>query len=484
MATAGASDGDETQRRERVKARWSMLRQALLGSSSGNDDAGSGNRNSSNNDNKFNEHSMNAFPGFHVIDRSILPREDVTFDCNEAFNECGENWNIVQNSFTSTEGHNVRFLTREVKEQQQNNQESTVQSRMEALLSHRNHGVDNTGNVRVWDAEGTLAGFLLSLVLEREDALKSEGKKRNAELLEMRDKLRSMMIDTPANDSKGEHPMCNLLELGAGQAGLAGLAMAAASLSLESRTDNGKNECTEKTTQMKQLHVVLTDGHPKCVDNNASCAKLMPKSELAKIQIDAQLLLWDSSSNGADACCGINKIIRDPTKMLNGNVTLCNTIDQSTEADGLYHLCLASDCVHFQEFHDGLLCTIARTLVVDGVALMCQPKRGASLQNFMKLVDAVNNAPHSSVDDKKASEALNCCKVTANGPLFHMVLFEDFYPKVSTMHTSLLFGAKHEPTYRYDPDRHQPLLLVLQKLRPYDENIDGELVRHQVKIRA
>ena len=175
---------------------------------------------------------------------------------------------------------------------------------------------------------------------------------------------------------------------------------------------------------------------------------------ISQAQVEANLLLWDSSSKGADACGQINNIVK-------GTVTSNATVD-----GGQYQICLASDCVHFQDFHDGLLLTIARTLAVNGVALLCQPRRGTSLQNFMTLVDAVND----SNDDQ----------------LFEMTLFEDFYPKVSDMHTSLLLEAEEGASNKnriYDPNWHRPLLLVLQKLRPYSEEIDGEVARQHVKTR-
>ena len=135
--------------------------------------------------------------------------------------------------------------------------------------------------------------------------------------------------------------------------------------------------------------------------------------------------------------------------------------------EGAYHLVLASDCVHFQQSHDGLLTTIARTLAVGGIALLCQPRRGDSLKNFMALVDAVNGGR----------------------PLFRVTLLENFSPKVSSMHSSLVLGDDSQnssdsaalrqlASAQYDPDRHRPLLLALRKMRSYDEDVDGEMVRN------
>ena len=441
---------EDSRRRERVKARWSMLRQALLKGSSA----------------VTNEHSMHSFPGFQVLDRTIIPSNKDENNGNSGV-AGDEQWDMVQYSYTSSKGHNAKFNTREAKEQTQQNdkQNSTIQSRMEALLSHRNHGVDNTGNVRVWDAEGTLAGFLLSLILDGVDDMYSEIA-QSTELSTVREHLRSILMhSTSPSDINGQSTSpCNLLELGAGQAGLAGLGIAAA---------------TKKVEKMKPLHVILTDGHPKCVENNIACAKMMPEcgDTVKRANIDAQLLLWDSSYKGAEACCQINKLGQNHKEEANS--------DNDAIADkGSYQLCLASDCVHFQEFHDGLLNTIARTLSVGGIALLCQPKRGTSLQNFMTMVDTVNastGAPSSGGEEE--------------GPLFQITLFEDFYPKVTAMHKELSESkstaadedtpsASSQQSSLYDPNWHRPLLLVLKKLRQYKEEVHGEAARQHVKLRG
>eukprot|EP00578_Thalassiosira_sp_NH16_P007259 CAMPEP_0181126682 /NCGR_PEP_ID=MMETSP1071-20121207/27771_1 /TAXON_ID=35127 /ORGANISM="Thalassiosira sp., Strain NH16" /LENGTH=446 /DNA_ID=CAMNT_0023212323 /DNA_START=29 /DNA_END=1369 /DNA_ORIENTATION=- len=413
----------------------------------------------------FHEHSMNSFPGFQVLDRTVLPREN---NGDESLTGRDENWDIVQNSYTSTtEGHKVHFLTREVKGQHP--QQSTIKSRMEALLSHRNFGVDNTGNVRVWDAEGTLTGFLLSTVLDGDAVRELEGYEQARDLLNLRKTLRFMLRDVSAADAPLIKATCNMLELGAGQAGLAGLAMASV----------GTERTVHINSLMKPLHVVLTDGHPQCVENNDACANMIPKNneDVTSAQVEARLLLWDSSPKGAEACHQINKLVKSPLQL---NTNNCIT------DDGSYQLCLASDCVHFQEFHDGLLNTIARTLAVDGVALLCQPRRGTSIQKFMALVNAVNPPQ----DDNQLSGATAHDKDLTKCPLFEMTLYEDFVTKVSKMHKALLTSSatcaqnsSSKNSSRYDPNWHQPLLLVLHKMRPYSEEVDGELARQHVKTR-
>ena len=87
----------------------------------------------------------------------------------------------------------MQFTTREAKEKNQQTNNETIQSRVEALMSHRNYGVDNTGNVRVWDAEGTLSGFLLSVVLDEHDCIlcDTEEDEQSTKLSTLKKTLRS-----------------------------------------------------------------------------------------------------------------------------------------------------------------------------------------------------------------------------------------------------------------------------------------------------
>jgi predicted nicotinamide N-methyase len=308
-----------------------------------------------------------------------------------------------------------------------------MKSRVDALLSHRiNNGVDNTGNVRVWDAEATLAGFLLSALLTEEfievDTTGIEAEDLT-KLEDLRSRIKSALF---TNDEGCRLEKCNILEMGAGQAGLAGLALA---------------EATSSVSAMKPIELFLTDGHPKCVENNRYCAGLIRGRD--DVNIHTKLLLWDSSDKGAEECRCINRESHKSNML---------ELDQNYLDNGSFHICLASDCVHFQDFHDGLFCTIARTLAVGGIALLCQPKRGSSLQNFMSIIDTVNNA---------------------GNPLFQIDLLQDFHPKVSNMHRSLLSAATANTTY--DPNWHRPLLLVMTKLRAFDEAGDGEMMRQASK---
>ena len=394
---------DEAHKTDRVKARWAILRRALLDSSSTDKAAPSNDSNKTD-----NLYSMNSFPGFGVLNRTVVNDESHKYQSFATTDEDGE-WNIVKNSYTSN-NIIVQFHTREAK---------TLSQKMkrEALFSHRKYGVDNTGNVRVWDAESTLAGFLVDALFGvGEDIAFVQGADvyNNDNFSSLKKHLRMILLRNDDSDSQN----CSILELGAGQAGLSGLALVAAS-------------CSSGVGMMKKLQLTLTDGHPKCVQSNSVCAQMMlVEDTVGNFSIDTTLLLWDSSQDGFETC-----------KYMQESVDLC----------------LASDCVHFQEYHDGLLLTIARTLAVNGIALLCQPRRGSSLDNFVALVNLLNG----------------------DNPLFEMCLFEDFHPKVSHMHSNL---SKHTgANTSYNPNWHQPLLLCLKKIRRHDEDVDGNLVRQHVK---
>jgi SAM-dependent methyltransferase len=396
---------DEGHKQERVKARWAILRRALLDAST--DESASTDETDKNHD----AYSMNSFPGFRVLNRTEVNDKSNKYFSYTATDDDGE-WHVIRNSY-STNNQTIQFYTREVKKQ-------SPQRKREALFSHRQHGVDNTGNVRVWDAEATLAGFLLDILLDESDVehtIEIYSKLEVANLSSLKNNLRMTLLN---NNSKTK--TCNILELGAGQAGLAGLSLLAAS-------------CSSGDSKISNLHLTLSDGHPNCVKSNAVCARMMSENtQDHSFAVDTQLLLWDSSQKGFDCCQPMQESI---------------------------DLCLANDCVHFQEHHDGLFMTISRTLKVHGIALLCQPKRGQSLENFMSLIDVVNN-----------------CSPGGTDPLFQALFFEDFHPKVSTMHNVLLTDANASS---YNPNWHRPLLLCLKKLRHYDEAVDGRLARQHVQ---
>eukprot|EP00980_Cylindrotheca_fusiformis_P019954 scaffold7025_cov123-Cylindrotheca_fusiformis.AAC.13 len=193
---------------------------------------------------------------------------------------------------------------------------------LQDLISHRTNGVDNTGNICVWDSERTLACLLYHHY----------------------------------NDFGFLEDPTNILELGTGMAGLA-----ATSLGLR---------LAQK--QQHTVNITLTDGHSEGVENNVINQYLTkafysdnPKHPYHMLDIFVQVLLWTTTS-----------------------------VSQLPSQD----VVMVSDCTHFQNFHAALAITTLRSLRVGGKAIFCQPNRGDSLNNFVSLLASTRATALVSLD--------------------------------------------------------------------------------------
>jgi len=275
---------------------------------------------------------------------------------------------------------------------------------LKELVSHKEHGVDNTGNTRLWDSSSTL--------------------------------LYSMLFgtDSPFGILKGLGDGCepmDVLELGAGMAGLTGLFL------WKNRLHCNIN------------NVVLTDGHPNCAFNNGVCVELNKCGEVTtadssssssspsspspphKGKISCQKLLWKASLEGHREC---------------------QALVTETNCSRKFALILVSDCVHFQEFHGALVATIGRCLRVGGVAVLAQPERADSLENFVGLLR-----------DKFPGT-------------FSVDILTNYAEKMTEMHQKYLADEKLKGIY--DPTIHFPKMLVLTMRREWqEEGADGEAAR-------
>jgi len=206
---------------------------------------------------------------------------------------------------------------------------------LQALTSQQhNDGVDNTGNTRVWDSETTLAFLLLQ---------------------EPSSFLTTLNICTLWDLSVNDNEPLQVLELGAGMAGLAGLFLA--------------------TINPTKTRVVLTDGHPDAVQNNRVNIMLnCVMNSGFQCDVTAERLVWTTDD-----------------------------IPQNTQK---LDLVLASDCTHFQEFHACLALTITNQLRVGGAALLLQPPRGSSLEKFVECVNSCGDLVETYWLEKNYSETL------------------------------------------------------------------------------
>lgn len=169
------------------------------------------------------------------------------------------------------------------------------------LLSNFTHGIDNTGNVRVWEAEQVLLFYLAQMLQKSELNL----------------------------DRK------TILELGGGMTGLAGLGLA--------------RICSNNRINTS---ITITDGHPDCVANQNTCIamnQVMDKrnhhpSPLKNVS--SRLLRWSVEDKHGDLKCILdtNKeafdivLASDCLFFRDFHDDLLWTIENSLKADGVVYL--------------------------------------------------------------------------------------------------------------------------------------------------
>lgn len=320
---------------------------------------------------------------------------------------------IIPSSSTSWKSGPIHVLTREKKGPLPG---SSSKIDLKQLVSQRYVGVDNTGCIKVWDAAAVLAYCLLN------ENNTSDGMNTNCFGLSSLVNLASLPSYMENSCSGDQHIVSNksrqrrnlrVIELGSGMAGIASLALAALSMSNAFVNKESKFETT--------IDVVMTDGHPECVNNNMVNYVLTSAfyDKVGWKNVKVERLLWKDNEVGARECA----LLTHKAK---------------------FHLCLVSDCLHFEDFHAALFATIGRLLDVNGVCILCQPYRGKSLSNFIKVVESVS--PH----------------------LFDVEILDDYNTEVSRIRS--IFASKYKSDF--DANKHYPVMLILKLIRPYDERKD------------
>ena len=473
---------------DRAKARWSILRDALLKNKTATNSSSSNLRDkNAANDGSVNKHSIHKFPGFQMLQRSIVQdtlhpenkdeyeivEYEVPIGMSEYIRGHDEGGNNSSKLETSRGDGSCSSILVRTKERKLNE----TRLSLEELTSHAHFGVDNTGNTRVWDCSNVLAFLVMGEKMLPINASanggKDEGDKiysKNLPFIGLRDILSLATHQSGANIN--ERKMLRVLELGSGMAALPSLALSMLDKPRQGRIEI-ENMCPH---DLPYIDVTITDGHPKAIQNNIVCAKLMQQLHVlvessndheenstnicAKNNIRCRELLWKANKVGANECAELMK-----------------NSDGGHSTQSPFDLVLVSDCTHFTDFHADLAVTIGRVLRIGGVCILCQPRRGTSLDLFIELIHAMNGDGRGIIGCRQSEEN----EENINDPLFQVDLHREYSQEISARHQSLL----DEKNELYEPNIHYPLLLILKKLREYSEETDTDRAtcREHVKNR-
>jgi len=553
---------------KRAKARWAILRSALLQNASiKNKDSTEeqGKDDSEENENDMSNHhhhhhsqfSIHRFPGFQLLNYRTIPPpppptivdgtsllgphsdnidtknfnthvEGNDFEYIEYEIELPPLWSLSKTTTTTTTTPTtLQIRTRERQRQRprQNHKrrrrrEKKQKFNLHELMSHVHHGVDNTGNTRVWDSSSTLTYLLFSsspssatgaASSSSSSASSSSSSSTSGVIASLGSS--SLLKDVVCSSvpppiglqqilalSRWHHTshhdsvldttkrrrrtkLLKVVELGAGMAGLPSLALAALgkmahSLTLDTATSTAlataslPKEEEEEEEEIPTIDVTITDGHPTAVQNNEACAALTSTIyEDGNSRNDSTETTTTTTTNTntkPQMSIQSHKLL---WKATNEGAEECQALlnasannrrghnKDSTTTTSQFDLGLVSDCIHFIEFHAALLATIGRLLRVGGICVLCQPCRGKSLQLFLEMVHAVN---------------VNWCGTECDGgALFDLNLYDQYDDKVLQMHKEQLAHNSSQGGC-YDPDIHYPVILSLKKLRDYKEEVDTE----------
>jgi hypothetical protein len=317
-------------------------------------------------------------------------------------------------------------------------------------------GIDNTGNICVWDCEKTLAWVLLR---------------------EQKQQVQAHPTTTTTTTTAGPRIVT---ELGAGMVGLAGLCLVAAAAANHNNGNiNNSNISSSNGTPIQELY--LTDGHVDSVQNNrvhvrlgqaaaaAAVAGQLPQSSSA-CRVHCSVLKWSIDSDRH------KKESDDSNTHTNTNQHAAVVVDETSPPQSPSpppaDWTLISDCTHFEEYHAELFWTLIKCTVStgDGTIWMCQPTRGKSLDRFLDLVRAVNDSSENDSKDDDTDGTSNTMSISS-APL--VLVQEQHYETLRVKHDELLQRDK-----TYDPNIHRPRVFCLRKLRAETEQDRLAAIRH------
>ena len=141
MSSTTCPDSNNNHSRERARARWKLLRAALLG-----EDVAV----------KATEYSIHRFAGYNLVPSSVfVDNSDLLHDILSSEGPLPGSHDLYEIKQYNVSANGLTVYSRQRKKQQ------TTKRSLDELTSHQHQGdIDNTGNICVWDCELTLAWFL------------------------------------------------------------------------------------------------------------------------------------------------------------------------------------------------------------------------------------------------------------------------------------------------------------------------------------
>ena len=477
----------DTNRKSSIaKGRWNILRDAIRSTSTTTQSSSSSFRPNHHNKSTINQYSssIHNFIGYQMIPSPQLVEisnddddDDVVqlmlrYDCSNGDSSLYGMYQytipistVVATTSSNVDATMIHVYTREKRSmtsggnnihQQQQHRITTLQE----LVCHHNpnHQIDNTGNICVWDSERTLCWFLFHISSSSSSPIQLL-QQHHPPLWQCWDPPPSSLSESQNNNTNKNknETTTTVLELGCGMAGLATLTLAAA---IYKYSNNHPQ-------QTHNYQFYMTDGSMDCVRNNEINVSMMRSMNVipaisavtensnthSTIQIDCCQLLWSY----------------DVPMPENNNNNNNNNLSKMRVAD----ITMVSDCLHFEEYHGELLWTLVTH--TQKQAILCQPNRTPSLQNFLTFIDHVNDTKHNKNDHHL-------------GPLIRI-----------TEHISDMLNEKHEMFlqqqqeqqngdddyyYYYDSDKHRPRIYVMDVLRRPNEEDRHCMMEYTKRSRA